>query len=51
VFFQRPRQLIASKQESFLLSGKIETDESFSADDGKTDTAVPQRESASLPPH
>lgn len=29
VFFQRLRQLIASKQECFLLSGKIEADESY----------------------
>ncbi len=29
VFFQRLRQLIASKQESFLLSGEIEADESY----------------------
>lgn len=29
IFFQRLRQLIASKQESFLLSGEIEADESY----------------------
>ena len=29
VFFQRLRQVIASKQESFLLSGEIEADESY----------------------
>ncbi len=29
VFFQRLRQIIASKQESFLLSGEIEPDESY----------------------
>lgn len=29
VFFQRLRQIIASKQESFLLSGEIEADESY----------------------
>ena len=29
VFFQRLRQLIASKQESFLLSGEVEADESY----------------------
>lgn len=29
VFFQRLRQLVASKQESFLLSGEIEADESY----------------------
>jgi transposase len=29
VFFQRLRQLVASKQEGFLLSGEIESDESY----------------------
>lgn len=29
VFFQRLRQLIANKQESFLLAGEIEADESY----------------------
>ncbi|MCB1537457.1 MAG: IS1595 family transposase [Rhodospirillales bacterium] len=29
VFFQRLRQLVASKQESFVLSGEIEADESY----------------------
>jgi transposase len=29
IFFQRLRQVIASKQESFLLSGEIEVDESY----------------------
>ena len=29
VFFQRLRQLLASKQESVLLSGEIEADESY----------------------
>lgn len=29
IFFQRLRQLIASKQESFLLSGEVEADESY----------------------
>ena len=29
IFFQRLRQLVASKQESFLLSGEIEADESY----------------------
>jgi len=32
VFFQRLRQLIASKQESFLLSGEVEADESYFGD-------------------
>ena len=29
IFFQRLRQLIASKQESFVLSGEVEIDESY----------------------
>ncbi|NGZ10884.1 MAG: hypothetical protein CV088_16105 [Nitrospira sp. LK70] len=41
VFFQRLRQLVASKQESFLLSGEIEADEGYFGG-VKTEVTCPQ---------